>query len=80
MWPQNLERGTTQAALSNIQQKLQQKAEEMSWIDSCCLQLIIRNRSGKEEKFTFQMDSPDARKDWVIGNIFYTKTELSHYY
>ena len=65
---QNLERGTTRAALSHIQQQLQQKDEEMAWIDSCCLQLIVRSRSGKEEKFTFQTESPEIRKDWVIGN------------
>ena len=65
---QFLDRGTTQSALSQIQQKLQRKDEEMAWIDACCLQLVIRNRSGKEEKFTFQTDSPDTRKDWIIGN------------
>ena len=41
----------------------------MAWIDSCCLQLVIKSRSGRDERsFTFQTESPDARKDWVIGN------------
>lgn len=39
----------------------------MAWIDACCLQLIVRNRSGKEDKFTFQTDSPNTLKDWIIG-------------
>lgn len=62
-----MDRVAARAALNRIQQQLQQKDEEMAWIDSCCLQLIVRNRSGKEEKFTFQTESPDIRKDWVIG-------------
>jgi Rho guanine nucleotide exchange factor 10 len=62
-----LDRIAARAALNRIQQQLQQKDEEMAWIDSCCLQLSVRNRSGKEEKFTFQTESPDIRKDWVIG-------------
>ncbi|XP_046653295.1 rho guanine nucleotide exchange factor 10-like protein isoform X3 [Daphnia pulicaria] len=63
---ETLDRIATRAALNRIQQQLQQKDEEMAWIDSCCLQLLVRNRSGKEEKFTFQTESPDIRKDWVI--------------
>lgn len=69
---QSLNRNETRAALNRIQQQLQQKDEEMAWIDSCCLQLVVRNRSGKEEKFTFQMESPDIRKDWVIGKHTHT--------
>lgn len=56
-------------ALSRIQQVLRAKDEEMSWVDSCCLQLTMRNRSGKEDKYTFQMASPGVRKSWIIGNI-----------
>ncbi|XP_059352325.1 uncharacterized protein LOC130695539 [Daphnia carinata] len=63
---ETLDRVAARAALNRIQQQLQQKDEEMAWIDSCCLQLVVRNRSGKEEKFTFQTESPDIRKDWVI--------------
>lgn len=66
---QSLDRSATRAALARIQQQLQQKDEEMAWIDSCCLQLVVRSRSGKEERFTFQTESPDIRKDWVIGEI-----------
>jgi Rho guanine nucleotide exchange factor 10 len=62
-----LDRIAARGALNRIQQQLQQKDEEVAWIDSCCLQLLVRNRSGKEEKFTFQTESPDIRKDWVIG-------------
>ena len=54
-------------ALSRIQQLLQAKDEQMSWIDSCCLELLLRSRSGREERFTFQMESPEARKNWIIG-------------
>jgi len=63
---------STQAALSRIQQKLQHKDEEMAWIDSCCLQLIIKSRSGREERplvYHFQTESPVVKKDWVIGNF-----------
>lgn len=56
-------------ALSRIQRLLQAKDEEMSWIDSCCLELSGRSRAGREERFTFQMESPDARKNWIIGQL-----------
>lgn len=43
----------------------QKKDEEMAWLDSCCLQLVVRGKSGKEETFTFQTDSPNIKKEWM---------------
>lgn len=37
----------------------------MAWVDSCCLQLIARNKSGKEETFTFQTENPSVKKEWI---------------
>ncbi|XP_073969841.1 rho guanine nucleotide exchange factor 10-like isoform X3 [Rhodnius prolixus] len=52
----------TRGLLDNIQREIQRKDEQMAWLDSCCLQLAIR---GKEESFTFQMNSQEARKEWI---------------
>lgn len=56
----------TRGLLDNIQREIQRKDEQMAWLDSCCLQLAIR---GKEESFTFQMNSQEARKEWITGNL-----------
>lgn len=37
----------------------------MAWLDSCCLQLLVRGKSGKEETFTFQTNSPNVKKEWM---------------
>lgn len=55
----------TKKILSNIQLSIQKKDEEMAWVDSCCLQLIARNKNGKEETFTFQTDNPSVKKEWI---------------
>uniref|UniRef100_A0A6P7GEA8 Rho guanine nucleotide exchange factor 10 n=2 Tax=Diabrotica virgifera virgifera TaxID=50390 RepID=A0A6P7GEA8_DIAVI len=50
--------------LHQIQSSIQQKDEEMAWMDSCCLQLVIKVK-GKEEIFTFQTDNPNIKKEWI---------------
>lgn len=55
----------TKKILSTIQLSIQKKDEEMAWVDSCCLQLIARNKNGKEETFTFQTENPSVKKDWI---------------
>lgn len=54
----------TRKILHQIQSSIQQKDEEMAWVDSCCLQLIAKSK-GKEETFTFQTDSPNVKKEWI---------------
>ncbi|CAH1995746.1 unnamed protein product [Acanthoscelides obtectus] len=50
--------------LHQIQSSIQQKDEEMAWVDSCCLQLLVKSK-GKEETFTFQTDNPSVKKEWI---------------
>lgn len=57
--------GVTKNILSSIQMSIQKKDEEMAWADSCCLQLIVRNKSGKEETLTFQTENPSVKKEWI---------------
>lgn len=38
----------TRRILNSIQTSIQRKDEEMAWVDSCCLQLVVKNK-GKEE-------------------------------
>ncbi|XP_039297113.1 rho guanine nucleotide exchange factor 10-like [Nilaparvata lugens] len=52
----------TRAVLNWIQGEIQQKDEQMAWVDSCCLQITIK---GKDDILTFQMESPEVRKEWV---------------
>lgn len=56
---------TTKNILSTIQSSIQKKDEEMAWADSCCLQLIVKNKNGKEETLTFQTDNPSVKKEWI---------------
>lgn len=56
---------TTRNVLNTIQGSIQRKDEEMAWVDSCCLQLIGRHKSGKEETFTFQTLTPNVKKEWI---------------
>ncbi|XP_066993749.2 rho guanine nucleotide exchange factor 10-like protein [Anabrus simplex] len=51
--------------LNTIQSSIQQKDEEMAWVDSCCLQLAVRGKSNKEETYTFQTDNPSVKKEWI---------------
>lgn len=55
----------TKKILSSIQSSIQKKDEEMAWVDSCCLQLIAKNKNGKEETFTFQTENPSVKKEWI---------------
>lgn len=54
----------TKKILHQIQSSIQQKDEEIAWMDSCCLQLVIKSK-GKEEQMTFQTDNPSIKKDWI---------------
>lgn len=55
----------TRNALNTIQTSIKKKDEEMTLVDSCCLQLIVKQKSGKEETFTFRTDSPDVKTEWI---------------
>lgn len=55
----------TKKTLAIIQTSIQKKDEEMAWVDSCCLQLIVRTKNGKEETFTFQTENPSVKKEWI---------------
>ncbi|XP_059475439.1 rho guanine nucleotide exchange factor 10-like protein [Neocloeon triangulifer] len=50
--------------LDGIQTLIQQKDDEISWVDSCCMQLTIKTKPGKEEQFTFQTENPNIKKEW----------------
>ncbi|KAJ8939662.1 hypothetical protein NQ314_011051, partial [Rhamnusium bicolor] len=54
----------TRKILHQIQSSIQQKDEEMAWVDSCCLQLVVKTK-GKEETYTFQTDNPSIKKEWI---------------
>ncbi|KAJ3642853.1 hypothetical protein Zmor_025602 [Zophobas morio] len=54
----------TRKILQQIQTSIQQKDEEMAWVDSCCLQLVVKTK-GKEETFTFKTDNPSIKKEWI---------------
>lgn len=51
--------------LNTIQTSIRKKDEEMAWVDSCCLQLIVKQKSGKEETLTFRADNPNVKKEWI---------------
>lgn len=55
----------TKKILSSIQSSIQKKDEEMAWVDSCCMQLIAKTKSGKEETYTFQTSNPSVKKEWI---------------
>ncbi|XP_053698315.1 uncharacterized protein LOC128745303 isoform X2 [Sabethes cyaneus] len=60
--------GVTKSILADIQTSIQKKDEEISWVDSCCLQLVLKNatKGGKEDlTYTFQIESPLVKKDWI---------------
>lgn len=54
----------TRKMLQQIQASIQHKDEEMAWVDSCCLQLVVKTK-GKEETYTFQTDNPSIKKEWI---------------
>lgn len=55
----------TKNMLNNIQTSIRKKDEEMAWVDSCCLQLVVKHKSGKEETLTFRTDNPNVKKEWI---------------
>ena len=55
----------TKNVLNTIQTSIRKKDEEMAWVDSCCLQLIVKLKSGKEETLTFRTDNPNVKKEWI---------------
>lgn len=55
----------TKRVLTTIQGSIQKKDEEMAWVDSCCLQLVNKNKSGKEETYTFQTENPRVKQEWI---------------
>lgn len=55
----------TKNVLNTIQTSIRKKDEEMAWVDSCCLQLIVKQKSGKEETLTFRTDNPNVKKEWI---------------
>ncbi|XP_046801704.1 rho guanine nucleotide exchange factor 10 [Lucilia cuprina] len=60
-----LNSNVTRNLMNSIQSSIQRKNEEMAWVDSCCLQLVARNKNGKEETFTFQTANPNVKKEWI---------------
>ncbi|XP_077288242.1 rho guanine nucleotide exchange factor 10-like protein isoform X5 [Arctopsyche grandis] len=60
-----LSQDTTKRLLQQIQHSIQRKDEEMAWVDSCCLQIVAKNKSSKEETYTFQTENPYVKKDWI---------------
>lgn len=54
----------TKKILHQIQSSIQQKDEQMAWVDSCCLQIVAKTK-GKEEVFTFQTGNPSVKKEWI---------------
>ncbi|CRK89815.1 CLUMA_CG003480, isoform A [Clunio marinus] len=55
----------TKNVLNTIQTSIRKKDEEMAWVDSCCLQLIVKQKSGKEETLSFRTDNPNVKKEWI---------------
>ncbi|XP_020300561.1 rho guanine nucleotide exchange factor 10 isoform X2 [Pseudomyrmex gracilis] len=52
---------TTKQILQSIQMSIQQKDEDMIWVDSCCLQLVTK----QGQMYTFQTENPLVKKDWI---------------
>jgi Rho guanine nucleotide exchange factor 10 len=52
-------------ALNTIQTSIKKKDEEMTLVDSCCLQMVVKQKSGKEETFTFRTENPNVKKEWI---------------
>ncbi|XP_067128499.1 rho guanine nucleotide exchange factor 10-like protein isoform X2 [Centruroides vittatus] len=57
---------TLQGFSQGIQESIRQKDEEITLLDSCCLQLAvpIKSRSPKETLY-FQMATPAIKRDWI---------------
>jgi len=50
--------------MQEIQHQIRCRDEQISYFDSSCLTLLVGNGSNKE-KIVFQMQSPQARNDWI---------------
>lgn len=37
----------------------------MAWVDSCCLQIVAKHKSSKEESLTFQTKTPFVKNEWT---------------
>lgn len=61
----DLNTDVTKSLLTSIQLSIRKKDEEMAWVDSCCLQLMAKNKNGKEETFTFQTENPSVKQEWI---------------
>lgn len=62
---EDINASVTKNVLNTIQSSIRKKDEEMAWVDSCCLQLIIKQKSGKEETLTFKTNDPSVKKEWI---------------
>lgn len=60
--------GLTEASvkeiMQDIQHQIQRRDEQISYFDSSCLTLLLGSGNNKE-KVTFQMQSPQARNEWI---------------
>ncbi|TRY79106.1 hypothetical protein TCAL_02839 [Tigriopus californicus] len=65
---EGLTTSVTSQILSDIQRAIRQKDEEMSFMDACCLQLVIKGRNSKDkpESYTFQTRDPNVKKEWTV--------------
>ena len=61
----------TSQILADIQSSIRQKDEEMSYMDACCLQLVLKGRNSKDkpETYTFQTRDPNAKREWIVGEL-----------
>ena len=61
----------TSQILADIQSSIRQKDEEMSYMDACCLQLVLKGRNSKDkpETYTFQTRDPNAKREWIVGKL-----------
>ena len=61
----------TSQILADIQSSIRQKDEEMSYMDACCLQLALKGRNSKDkpETYTFQTRDPNAKREWIVGEL-----------
>uniref|UniRef100_T1IGY5 DH domain-containing protein n=1 Tax=Strigamia maritima TaxID=126957 RepID=T1IGY5_STRMM len=49
-----------------IIREIQEKDEEVKWIDNCCLQLhILSKNKNSKELITFQTNKPSITKEWI---------------
>lgn len=56
---------TTRNALNTIQSIIKKKDEEIAWMDSCCIQMVLKSKPGKDESVTFRTDNPEIKREWI---------------